>query len=147
MVRGNNTEDKCLGLTANTFKERFGGHKANPGDRTKSTLAGHIWSLKDQNKEQELELEVVCRAPQFSPTTVVCNLCTSKQWHNLFKLENATFNRRKELSNHCRHKERLLIVKNTRRLRKNGSWPRLTLGPNYSLWLYLLLICLLYLVV
>ena len=35
--------------------------------------------------------------------------------------ENATLNKRQELFNHCRHKERLLLVFNTRRLRKNGS--------------------------
>ena len=29
MVRGNNTEEKYVGLTANTFKARYGGHKSN----------------------------------------------------------------------------------------------------------------------
>ena len=118
------TEEKYVGLTANTFKQRYGGHKANfsnPADRTKSTLAGHIWSLKDQNEEPELDWEVVCRAAPFSSTTGVCNLCTSEKWHIIYKPENATLNRRQELFNHCRHKERLLLVKNTRRLRKNGS--------------------------
>ena len=36
----------------------------------------------------------------------------------MYKPENATLNRRQELFNHCRHKERLLIITNTRRLRK-----------------------------
>jgi hypothetical protein len=62
----------------------------------------------------------VCRAAPFSSTTGVCNLCTSEEWHIIFKSENATLNRRQELFNHCRHKERLLIV-DSRRLRKRGS--------------------------
>ena len=44
-VTGNNTVEKYEGLTANTFNERYGGHKGdfkNPGKRTSSTLAGHI---------------------------------------------------------------------------------------------------------
>jgi hypothetical protein len=120
---GTSSEEKYVGLTANTFKQRFGGHKQNfskSEDRTKSTLAGHIWKLQDKHEEPEVSWEVVCRAPPFSPSTGVCNLCTSEKWHILFKPENATLNRRQELFNHCRHKERLLIV-NSRRLRKNGS--------------------------
>jgi hypothetical protein len=120
---GTSTEKKYVGLTANTFKQRYGGHKqdfSKPGNRTKSTLAGHIWNLQDKNEEPKVNWEVVCRAAPFSSTTGVCNLCTSEKWHIIFKSENATLNRRQELFNHCRHKERLLIV-DSRRLRKRGS--------------------------
>ena len=123
-VTGTNTEERYVGLTANTFKQRYGGHKqdfSKSENRIKSTLAGHIWNLKDKNEEPKINWEVVCRAAPFSPTTGVCNLCTSEKWHIIFKPETATLNRRQELFNHCRHKEKLLIVKKSRRLRNNGS--------------------------
>ena len=50
---GTSSEEKYVGLTANTFKQRFGGHKQNfskSDDRTKSTLAGHIWNLNENRK-------------------------------------------------------------------------------------------------
>ena len=103
--------EKYVGLTANTFKARYGGHKQDFGKtegRTKTTLAGHIWTLKDQNEEPDIDWEVVCRAAPYSPITGVCNLCTSEKWHIIFKPETATLNRRQELFNQCRHKERLL---------------------------------------
>ena len=38
----------------------------NPEQRTKTTLAGHIWKLKDKNITPEVSWEVVCRAAPFS---------------------------------------------------------------------------------
>ena len=54
---GNSAEEKYVGLIANTFKQRFGGHKqdfSKQDNRSKSTLAGHIWNLKDKQKEPEV---------------------------------------------------------------------------------------------
>ena len=54
MVTGTNTKGKYVGLTTNTFKQRYGGHKQDFGNSEtiiKSTPAGHIWNLKDKNEE------------------------------------------------------------------------------------------------
>ena len=116
--------EKYVGLTANTFKDRYGGHKqdfGNQAGRTKTTLAGHMWRLRDNQEDPDINWEVVCHAAPFSPITGVCNLCTSEKWQIIFKPESATLNRRQELFNHCRHKEKLLLVKKVRRLRLNGT--------------------------
>ena len=123
IITDNTTVEKYVGLTANTFKERYGGHKQDFKKselRTSTTLAGHVWKLKDQGKDPQIDWKVVCRASPFSPITGICNLCTSEKWHIIHKPETATLNRRQELFNHCRHKEKLLIVKKIRKLR-NGS--------------------------
>ena len=110
-----------------TLKKRYSAHKQNfenPEQRTKTTLAGHIWKLKDKNITPEVSWEVVCRAAPFSPVTGVCNLCTSEKWNIIFKSDSATLNKRQELFNHCRHKESLLLVKKQRprpRLRPPGD--------------------------
>ena len=126
-VQGHGHRDQHGGEICGAYSQhlqRYGGHKqdfSKSENRIKSTLAGHIWNLKDKNEEPKINWEVVCRAAPFSPTTGVCNLCTSEKWHIIFKPETATLNRRQELFNHCRHKEKLLIVKKSRRLRNNGS--------------------------
>ena len=122
-VTTNSSEEKYVGLTANTFKERFSKHKqdlAKPEGRTNTTLAGHVWQLKDRGTEFQLNWEVVCRAAPFSPISKTCNLCTAEKWNILFHPENATLNKRQDIFNHCRHRERMLIVKKIRRLRNNG---------------------------
>ena len=40
----------------------------------------------------------------FSPITGVCSLCTLEKWYILCKLENATINKKNEISNHCFHR-------------------------------------------
>ena len=117
-VTGTNSVEKYVGLTANTFKERYGGHKGDfkyPEKRTSSTLAGHIWRLKDKGEDFEIDWEVICRASPFSPITGICSLCTAEKWQIIHKPETATLNRRQELFNHCRHKEKLLLVKKVRK--------------------------------
>ena len=119
-ITENNNVEKYVGLTADTFKERHYGHKQdfkNTEKRTSTTLAGHVWNLKDQGKDFEIHWKVICRASPFSPITGICNLCTSEKWQIIYKPETATLNRRKELFNHCRHKVKQLIVKKIRRLR------------------------------
>ena len=123
-VTNNNTVEKYVGLTANTFKERYGGHKGDfrdPELRTSTRLAGHVWKLKDRGQDYSIDWKVICRASPFSPITGICNLCTSEKWQIIYKPETATLNHRQELFNHCRHKEKLLIVKKTRKKRQNGS--------------------------
>ena len=123
-VPDNNNVESYVGLTADTFKERHYGHRQDfkkSESRTNTTLAGHIWKLKDQGKDPKIDWKVVCRASPFTPITGICNLCTSEKWHIIYKPEMATLNRRKELFNHCRHKEKLLIVKKIRK-------PRLRIG-------------------
>ena len=116
-VRGGSEVQQYVGLTANTFKKRYAAHKqsfAKPEGRTKTTLAGYIWQLKDKNISPEISWEIVCRAAPFSPVTGVCNLCTSEKWNIIFKSDSATLNKRQELFNHCRHKEKFLLVKKER---------------------------------
>jgi len=50
-VEAAGTTKQYIGLTSNTFKERFTGHKASFTHRKnahKTTLSSHIWELKDE---------------------------------------------------------------------------------------------------
>jgi hypothetical protein len=106
------------------LQQHFVGHKQNlskPDNRKKSTLTGHIWNLLDKNEEPEVNWEVVCKAAPFSPTTGIMQPMLSERWQIIFKPENTSLNRRQELFIYCSCKNRLLIFKNSRTLRKKGS--------------------------
>ena len=62
------------GLTFNKFKDRFRAHKQDMGNserRTKTTLAGHVWRLKDKVEDPSIRWEIVFRAAPFSPIYVL----------------------------------------------------------------------------
>ena len=51
-VTANCSVEKYVGLTAMRFKDRFSKHKSeieHQKNRTNTTLAGHVWDLKDKN--------------------------------------------------------------------------------------------------
>ena len=105
------------------FKDRFSKHKSDmehQKNRTNTTLAGHVWDLKDKNLDYQIKWEIVCRAAPFSPISKKCNLCLAEKWNIIYKSESATLNKRQEIFNHCRHKESLLLVP-PKRLRRKGS--------------------------
>ena len=53
-VTTNESRETYIGLTKNTFKERFNGHKTtfkNASKRNSTELSKYIWNLKDQRKD------------------------------------------------------------------------------------------------
>ena len=107
------------GLTAGTFKNRYGGHKSDflhrpTEDNTSTTLSSHIWKLKDQNKAYQVEFKIVKRAAPYSPVSGICNLCTEEKFEIMFNPNFATLNSRQEMFAACRHKWANLLVKKKR---------------------------------
>ena len=101
-----------VGLTSRALKTRVGEHR---GDWThldrkhKSTLASHVWNLKEGGQDPDISWKIICKAAPYSPITETCNLCTSEKWNIIFKPKTATLNSRQELFNHCRHKRMSLL--------------------------------------
>ena len=126
-VTSNNTVETYVGLTAGTFKKRYGGHKSDflhrpTEDNTSTTLSSHIWKLKDQNKAYQVEFEIVKRAAPYSPVSGICNLCTEEKFEIMFNPNLATLNSRQEMFAACRHKwTQLIVKKKPKKKRKVGS--------------------------
>ena len=121
-VTANNSVETYVGLTAGTYKKRYGIHKNTflhrPIDKTKSTtLSTYIWKLKDENKAYQVKSEVVCRAAPYSPVSGICNLCTEEKFEIMFNSETSSLNSRQEMFAACRHKWAALLVKKKRRNR------------------------------
>ena len=107
-----------IGLTANPFKERYGGHKSSfkhEKRRLETTLSKYIWELKEENIPFTLSWKIMASAQTFSNVTGICQLCTREKWFIAYKPELCTLNARHELLSSCRHKITNLLVKRVRR--------------------------------
>ena len=122
-VAGGPKEETYVGITKNTFKQRWSGHKGDfehLSRRNATTLSGYIWECKDAGVEPDITWKILKHANHFSPVTNRCNLCIEEKYQILFKNHTCTLNKRKEIFSNCRHKESRLLVKH-RRKRKFGS--------------------------
>ena len=86
--------DKYVGLTTDRFKDRYSKHKQDldkPQNRTNTTLAGHVWDLKDQKTDIEIKWEIVCSLPssQLQHKYVV----EPMKWHERVKFQRSAFGR------------------------------------------------------
>ena len=108
----NQETDFYTGLTGDAFKARVSGHTTTfkyEKYENKSTLAGHIWKQKRENKEFNIKWSLLDRGPTYNPITKKCRLCCLEKFYILFKKETATINKRSEIFTSCRHKRKKLL--------------------------------------
>ena len=111
-VTSDNSVETYTGLTAGTFKARHGGHKTSFNIRkySNTTLSKHVWKLTDQNKNYDVDWEIIDRAPAFNPTTRSCRLCLKEKYYIMFYPSAATLNDRSEFFSTCRHRLKQLLM-------------------------------------
>ena len=101
------------GLTANTFKQRYNKHNSDFRNRPvehATTLATHIWRLKDKQKDYDISWSVIDRGTKFKPTHRKCNLCLTEKYNIIFKPSGASQNKRSELFSVCKHRKQELLA-------------------------------------
>ena len=113
VTHDDNTSTTYTGLTCNTFKQRFYGHRHSFNNRSSehsSTLSSHIWRLKDENENFDLNWNIIGRASEFNPVTKKCRLCIKEKYFIIFQPEGAALNERSELYSTCRHRKKELLA-------------------------------------
>ena len=101
-----------IGLTGNSFKERFTGHKASFTHRTqahKTTLSSHIWELKDKDIPFTQQWDIICTAPSYNRKVRTCHLCIMEKTHISMADPTLTLNKRNEIIAKCRHRDKVLL--------------------------------------
>ena len=99
-----------IGLSKAEWKTRYCNHKTNfkiNAQRVKTTLAGYVWELKDQQVEYNIKWTTMARARAFTPSSKMCRLCLMEKVKII--LRGSTPNKRTEFFSSCRHKEGLLL--------------------------------------
>ena len=98
-----------VGLTANTFKNRYYKHKKSFKTQGyhKNTLSSHIWDLKLRRIEFELSWRIVAKARSHFPSSKICLLCIKEVYFIMFDKNLSSLNTRQEFFNQCLHKDKL----------------------------------------
>ena len=106
--------ESYVGLTEGEFKTRFNNHTCSfrdVGKRGSTSLAEHIWKLKDDNLPYDIQWSFLKQTKSYTPSTGKCFLCLAEKHYIIFKPHLATLNNRAELSSTCRHKSKFLLDK------------------------------------
>ena len=110
--REDGVTDSYVGLTENSFKDRWTKHKSSFRTRNPKNASGlsrYIWNLMDEKIDYEIEWKIVSKAKPFDPGSGVCRLCVREKFFILFKPEMSTINSRNEIAGPCLHKASRLI--------------------------------------
>ena len=103
-----------VGLTANTFKERYGSHKSSfthQKNAHKTTLSTYVWKLRTEGATPSLSWSIVRRAPSYSKETGICQLCLHEKTTILLADQQHSLNKRNEIIAKCRHRDKWLLNK------------------------------------
>ena len=103
-----------FGLTENSFKKRYSGHKQSFAKRDieGTTLSSKVWELKDARRETDVKFKLAHRAHAYTAGMKVCDLCLTEKTRILLghdgpsKIPKTTglLNRRTEILQKCRHR-------------------------------------------
>ena len=109
------------GVTKNTFRLRYRGHKTSFNKtkyRKNTMLSEYIWNIKSRGGTYNLEWTILGKGSQYKPGTKECNLCNLERYFLIMKPESATLNKLDELLKICIHRK-LALLKNIRNTNKN----------------------------
>ena len=112
--RTDGVTDSYVGLTENTFKDRWTKHKSSFKTRNPKNASGlskYIWKLDDERVDYSIEWKIISRAKPFDLGTGVCRLCIREKYFIIFKPNMATINSRSEIGGPCLHKASKLLSK------------------------------------
>ena len=115
LIEEGKPDETYVGVSYPSWKLRYNNHTASFRHRAKrieSSLAGHIWKLKDEGREDfTLKWRTLARVPSYNPSTNSCRLCLTEKYTILFKPELSSLNQHDEFFSHCRHKLAKLLDK------------------------------------
>lgn len=100
-----------IGLTENTFKERWYQHKNTFKYEHKANsteLSKYVWSLQSINIAPILEWEIIDHARPYTNGRKTCNLCLTEKFH-IITSNLKLLNKRSELVSTCRHVNKFLL--------------------------------------
>ena len=105
-VKENNQTKNYIGLTEQTFKQRYNGHNQsfNHEKHENSTeLSKHVWQLKRKNKPFSINWSIIRKAHPYSNESKRCNLCLNEKLAIVSANKRTLLNKRSELISKCRH--------------------------------------------
>jgi hypothetical protein len=103
-----------IGMTANTFKERYANHKTSSNLYNHSSdtkLSKYVWSLKRSRKNYNIKWSILKRAAAYTTGGKRCGLCLEEKLCILKAKGNKSLNTRSGFCAKCCHKEKFSASK------------------------------------
>ena len=101
-----------IGLTGNTFKDRWNSHNftmRNRDAQNHTQLSNYFWELKDSGITNPLlSWEIIDRARSYTNGAKTCNLCLTEKFH-IITSNRELVNKRTELISKCRHLNKFIL--------------------------------------
>ena len=108
-VNCNNEAKNYFGLCETEFKARYYNHvqSFSHGQKSNATeLSKYVWSCRDAGYEPTIAWSIVCHAKPYQQRHKQCQLCLAEKYSILTVDPSTTLNKRTELVNKCRHKNK-----------------------------------------
>ena len=109
-VKSDFDEKSYVGLTGNTFKDRYNSHQysfRHKSSRKSTELSKYIWDLKDKGINHEIQWEIMRQSNINMRESGQCNLCLDEKIE-ILKLKGSAINKRSEIISTCRHRKKPL---------------------------------------
>ena len=107
VTTADNQEKKAyIGVTANTFKERYRNHVKSFKNRkyaNETELSKFVWKLKSANRNFTTKWSILKQIPPCKTGTTKCNLCREEKLIIMKGRKKNLLNSRSELLTKCRH--------------------------------------------
>ena len=112
-IQSENSAKKVYsGLTRNTFKERYYGHKSLFTYQSKSDateLSKHYWALKSKEEVPIIKWSIVTRAHTYKNGASHCDLCLTEKTVIAYADPKTMVNKRTEIFSKCRHRAKFKL--------------------------------------
>ena len=113
-IKHGNTVKTYYGMTKNTFKERYNGHRCslnNINYRSATELSVYAWGLKDKNIAHTIDWSIKARGVPYQPGSKLCDLCLVEKTVIALANPKTTLNSRSEVLFKCKHKGKYCLSK------------------------------------
>ena len=111
---GENSETKVYyGICETIFKLRYANHKKlfNHSNRKSDTeLSNKFWRIKDNKHNENITWEILGRHQAYNTSSKRCSLCLNEKLKIVLHRDNNMLNRRTEILNKCRHKNKYALI-------------------------------------
>ena len=116
-----NSETKVYyGISETTFKLRYANHKRSFNRRNHKSdteLSNKFWKLKDNKRSANITWEILGRHQSYNTSSKRSSLCLSEKLQIALHRNNYMLNRRTEILNKCRHKNKYALISYDRKTR------------------------------
>ena len=110
---GENLETKVYYGICETTKLRYANHKKSFSHRNRKSdteLSKEFWRMKDNKHNVNITWEILGRHLAYNTSSKRCSLCLNEKLKIVLHRDNNMLNRRTEILNKCRHKNKYALI-------------------------------------